>query len=152
MQTHVVAKTLVFDTAGRVLVLVRSLDDRHRPGGYDLPGGKVEAGEDYLAGAMREAEEEAGLSLTAANMQLIFAAARTDYRQNVGGNINIVWLGYAAVLPVDVPIRLSHEHASYEWLPVAEAEAKAQGTSAAAFLAYIRTNDLYPELAGEPAA
>ena len=48
MQTHIVAKTLVFNERGELLLIRRSTTDSHRPGEPDLPGGQVEAGEEIL--------------------------------------------------------------------------------------------------------
>lgn len=46
---------VVFDPDGRVLLI------RHRKGEWVFPKGHVDAGEDHLATAVREVEEEAGL-------------------------------------------------------------------------------------------
>ncbi len=63
MQTRTIAKVLVLNDEGQLLVLRRSLNDLHRPGGYDFPGGDIEADESIEDGVVREAHEEAGLQL-----------------------------------------------------------------------------------------
>jgi 8-oxo-dGTP diphosphatase len=56
---HVVAGAL-FDAAGRVLVAQRP-DGKHMAGGWEFPGGKLEAGEDRWHGLQRELREELGV-------------------------------------------------------------------------------------------
>ena len=58
---HVVAAALI-DAAGRVLIAQRPMD-RHMAGGWEFPGGKLEPGEDRLAGLARELQEELGISI-----------------------------------------------------------------------------------------
>jgi 8-oxo-dGTP diphosphatase len=52
----------VIEHAGQVLLLQRPADD-FRGGTWELPSGKVEAGEDLLAALHREVTEETGLSI-----------------------------------------------------------------------------------------
>ena len=61
---HVVAGAL-FDADGRVLIAQRP-DGKHMAGGWEFPGGKLEAGEQPLAGLKRELREELGVETLAA--------------------------------------------------------------------------------------
>jgi len=45
---------------GKALLLKRRLNDEHKPGTWDIPGGRLEAGEDPISGLRREVKEEAG--------------------------------------------------------------------------------------------
>ena len=45
----------------KVLILKRSPDDVHKPGIWEIPGGRLELGEDPRIGLKREIEEETGL-------------------------------------------------------------------------------------------
>lgn len=56
-------KALVRDEAGRFLILRRSLQSRLFGGQWDLPGGKVDPGEPFDAGLIREIAEETGLEI-----------------------------------------------------------------------------------------
>ena len=58
---HVVAAT-VFDDAGRVLIAQRP-PGKHLAGGWEFPGGKLEPGEERLAGLARELREEIGITI-----------------------------------------------------------------------------------------
>lgn len=61
---HVVAGAL-FDSAGRVLIAQRPAG-KHMAGGWEFPGGKLDAGEEPLAGLKRELREELGVEVHAA--------------------------------------------------------------------------------------
>ncbi len=56
---HVVAAA-VLDGAGRVLIAQRP-PGKHLAGGWEFPGGKLEPGEERLAGIARELREEIGI-------------------------------------------------------------------------------------------
>jgi mutator protein MutT len=58
---HVVAAALI-DAADRVLLAQRPAG-KHLAGGWEFPGGKLELGEDRLAGLARELREELGVTL-----------------------------------------------------------------------------------------
>jgi mutator protein MutT len=59
---HVVAAALI-DAAGRVLIAQR-LPGTHLAGGWEFPGGKLQPGEERLAGLARELREELGISIS----------------------------------------------------------------------------------------
>jgi 8-oxo-dGTP diphosphatase len=58
---HVVAGAL-FDEQGRILIAQRP-PGKHMEGGWEFPGGKVEAGEQPLDGLKRELREEIGVEV-----------------------------------------------------------------------------------------
>ena len=62
----VVVHTLVFDDAGRLLLLRRA-NTGFMDGRYALPGGHVQAGESVTAAAIRECREEAGIEVQELN-------------------------------------------------------------------------------------
>ena len=57
---HVVAAAVI-DAAGRVLIAQRP-SGKHLAGGWEFPGGKLEPGEEPVAGLARELKEELGIS------------------------------------------------------------------------------------------
>ena len=61
--TDVVAKVIIFNEDGKVLVLRRGETAPKYPGFWDLPGGHVQEGENVKEGAKREVKEEVGLSV-----------------------------------------------------------------------------------------
>ena len=56
-------KVVVRDVSGRCLLLKRSLRSKGNPGKWDLPGGKVDPGENFTQGILREVAEETGLTI-----------------------------------------------------------------------------------------
>jgi mutator protein MutT len=66
---HVVAAA-VFDATGRVLIAQRPRG-KHLAGGWEFPGGKLEPGEERLAGLARELREELGIRIEAPARPLI---------------------------------------------------------------------------------
>jgi 8-oxo-dGTP diphosphatase len=58
---HVVAAALI-DAAGRVLIAQRP-EGKHLAGGWEFPGGKLEAGEGRRSGLARELREELGIDI-----------------------------------------------------------------------------------------
>jgi 8-oxo-dGTP diphosphatase len=142
METVVVAKTLVFNEQKQLLLLVRSDDDMHRAGGFDLPGGQVEDGEEITAGAIREAKEEAGLTLDFANMQLVYSLTRLGGHN--GHRSNIVRLFFITQV-AESEVTLSHEHQSYDWYTLDEARATTNHLVHHEVLDYICKNTIAAE-------
>jgi mutator protein MutT len=66
---HVVAAAVI-DAAGRVLIAQRPAG-KHMAGGWEFPGGKLEPGEERLAGLARELREELGLTIAGTPRPLI---------------------------------------------------------------------------------
>lgn len=146
MQTHVVAKTAIFNDEGRVLVLCRSVNDPHRPGGSDFPGGKVDDGEEFVIGAIREMQEEAGLQLEPNDLELVYSYTKNGYNSEFKMDINFVWLGFVAKLPAKQTVTLSFEHDSYEWLTIDEALKNADGASLTKFFEHLKTYGIATDL------
>jgi 8-oxo-dGTP diphosphatase len=113
--TRIIAKTAVFNTDGKILVLTRSKTDRRRPGGLDFPGGKIDSGEDILAGAVREIQEEAGFGVDSNDLTVLFA------NTSVPDDEGIIVTRIFCAAKVDNPkITLSFEHESYKWVSLDE--------------------------------
>ena len=103
-----VARVIVLDREGRVLVLRRSKTAPTRALAWDLPGGLLEPGEDPATGAIRELEEEAGIKL--GNVEFYQASPK-----NLGANV----LGTRTlfVARTEQPdVVLSYEHDQYKWI------------------------------------
>jgi 8-oxo-dGTP pyrophosphatase MutT (NUDIX family)/vacuolar-type H+-ATPase subunit E/Vma4 len=58
-----VASCIVFDNKDRILIIKRSKTDDWKPGWWDIPGGHMEEGEIPVEGAIRETDEESGLTV-----------------------------------------------------------------------------------------
>jgi 8-oxo-dGTP pyrophosphatase MutT (NUDIX family) len=74
--TKYVAKVIIFDESGDVLLLKRKKNQKY-PEQWDLPGGHLTQGEDWIPGATREVKEETNLSID--NLEKVFESGRTTY-------------------------------------------------------------------------
>lgn len=68
---HRFSDVALFDVFGRLLVQERGDDALHDPGRWGYPGGDLEEGEDFLAAAVRELEEETGLQVAPGQLESI---------------------------------------------------------------------------------
>jgi 8-oxo-dGTP diphosphatase len=148
MQTHVVAKSLVFNKDHQVLLLRRASHDAYRPGGIDLPGGKVEEGEEIATGALREVLEETGLTIDPATMQLVYSLTKAGDNTSAREAANIVRLFFICQTDgSDVKVN-PEEHDTFYWYPIQEAVEKTDHPIHKELLAYIQKHNLVPEAWG----
>ncbi len=117
MRIITVAKTIVMNPDGQILLLRRSATDADRPGEQDYPGGWPESGETPEQGAVREALEEAGLSLDTSKLLLIFTGT-TAYPDT---NKSVNRFLFFTKLDSQQDVVLSHEHDAYQWVKPEEA-------------------------------
>jgi 8-oxo-dGTP diphosphatase len=110
MRTKLIAKAVVFNTAGKVLLLRRSQTDEQRPGEWDFPGGGIEDGEEIIAGVCREILEESGIIVPMTDIKLFYTAT-TDYH-----DVNAVRLVFYTHLKQDADVTLSFEHDDFKWV------------------------------------
>ncbi len=138
MKIQNVAKTIVRDTAGHVLLLRRSAADNIRAGEWDFPGGGVEAGEDIAVGAVREVMEEVGLDFQPGDLRLIYAATKSSS----AGDASVNRFVYTAVMSSDQTVKLSHEHSAYQWFTIDDALREFSHPVYTEALRYARDNNL----------
>lgn len=84
---HLVVHVWIRNREGKYLISQRSADRPTFPLYWECVGGSVVAGEDSLAGAIREAKEEVGVDLREANGRVVFSKMRRDF-----GDMVDVWL------------------------------------------------------------
>jgi ADP-ribose pyrophosphatase YjhB (NUDIX family) len=106
-----VAKCVIRNTAGDILLLRRSATDPRRPGEWDFPGVWVEEGEDAKAGASRETKEEAGLDIKPEDLRLLYTATQ-EYEDTDERVTRFLFAGTAATSEVT----LSFEHDGFKWV------------------------------------
>lgn len=107
--TKVVAKAVIQNPEGKVLLLRRNSDDYYRPGGWDLPGGSVDDGEDCVAAMLREIREETGLKLGFRDVHLVHT------QMGVRDGEVTCYLNFIGFTDRS-EVRLSREHDEYHWL------------------------------------
>lgn len=102
---------------GRYLVLTSSLwpGNPRRSQQPDLPGGTIEPHESIEEGLLREAREEAGLTMRAEDLQLGYCYT---YLKDDGESSS--FLLFVSEISGDETITLSWEHESYRWMTARE--------------------------------
>ncbi|WP_329240710.1 NUDIX domain-containing protein [Actinoallomurus sp. NBC_01490] len=90
-------KGVVIDPVGRVLLLRNERDE------WELPGGKLELGEDPAACVAREIEEEASWPVTV-------QAILDSWLYHIAEDVDVLIVTYGCRLDTDRPPVLSHEH------------------------------------------
>jgi len=104
-------KAVLFDPQNRCLLLRRSPANRRFAGCWEWPGGKLDPGEDFVAGLRREVREEAGLAI-----ELTALAGATQFEMPMA---HVILLCLEA-RPQGTAVRLSEEHDDFAWVPLSE--------------------------------
>lgn len=100
---------------GKVLLLVRSMDDETRPGDWDLPGGGIEAADISLVhGIVREITEETGIVISPDALHEI---TMSDFIQDFTPFERHVFWCASPHGNVQIDTR---EHSSFKWVPANE--------------------------------
>lgn len=98
---------------GKVLLLHRTGDQGYNPDKWELPGGKIEFGEDLNAAIEKEVLEETGL-LVKITSPSAFVEAKTNV---IGKYKGIFYLEIVSrVKIISGTIRISPEHSEYRWI------------------------------------
>ncbi|MBN2566687.1 NUDIX domain-containing protein [Candidatus Woesearchaeota archaeon] len=116
MLARIAVKAFIVDPNERVLLVRRSPHDVQKPGIWELPGGRLEPGEDPRAGLVREAEEETGLRIAVKDILNVQHFVRED------GQTITMLLFWAR--PLGGTVKLSDEHTEHAWVPVGRSKEK----------------------------
>jgi 8-oxo-dGTP diphosphatase len=112
--THRVAVAAYVFRDDKLLLLRRA----NPPQTFAPPGGRLEVGEDPLAGLHREVAEESGLAID------IIAVAHTWFGRVTANDEPLLCINYLATSNSGAP-RLSHEHTEWAWVTRADIESGA---------------------------
>ena len=99
-------KVIVRDEKGRCLLLKRSMSSKGNPGKWDLPGGKVDAGENLEQGLLREVAEETGLTIS---LQRVLGAAQSESPTR-----RVAYLVFEGTVKSG-EVHISPEHEGFTW-------------------------------------
>ena len=92
---------------GKLLIIKRRSNDVHKPGQWDIPGGRLGEGENPFEGIRRETKEEVGIDISIVAPLDIHHFSRDD-----GQRITMIIF---ACTPMDTNVKLSEEHTEYRW-------------------------------------
>lgn len=110
MKRKILAKSILVNEAGDILVLRRSPYDENNPGRVDFPGGGVEPNESYIATAVREIKEETGIAISESELKLAYAFTMFDEKEGLLIT-RFLFVGH----PAATEVTLSPEHDAYWW-------------------------------------
>lgn len=98
---------------GKLLIIRRSKNDTHNPGLWEVPGGKLDIGQDLTHSIEREVLEETGL-LAEPTHGLAFVESRV---LGEGKYLGLPYIGIFNITRlVGGKILLSSEHSAYKWV------------------------------------
>ncbi len=102
---------------GRVLVLKRSQKENFLPDFFELPGGKINFGENPIDALVREIKEETNLDIKVVCPYSVFSYVSSDNQRHT------VDIQFIAMIKSDVKnLKLSSEHDLYRWIKKEELE------------------------------
>ena len=107
-------KAFIVDNEGQLLIVKRADDDPHRPGMWEIPGGRLNPGEDPSLGLRREVKEETNLLVEVLDPLAVSHFAREDKQ--------IVTLITFVCKPISGKVKISEEHSDYKWVDVKAAQ------------------------------
>lgn len=108
---------------GKVLLLHNERDE------WELPGGKIERGEDPIDTVAREITEESGWPVTVGPIL-------DSWQYHIRDGVDVIIITYGCFVNTDAPPRVSHEHKEAGLFTLAEAEGL---NMPAGYLSSIRT-------------
>ena len=104
-------RLILFDQHGHILILKRSPQSNTNPGKWELPGGKIDAGEAFDDALKREIQEETGFTVA------IHTAAGTAMQETDEYRVvNLVMVGTI----LSGGLSISKEHSEYRWAGLPE--------------------------------
>jgi 8-oxo-dGTP diphosphatase len=109
MENHfgVAIKAIIKNQEEKYLVLFKSEIEDINPNEIDIPGGRLEFGEDIEEGLKREIREEIGLIISIEKPSRVWSLLKDD--------LHLVGITFLATY-VEGSINLSNEHNSYRWV------------------------------------
>ena len=105
---RVSVKSFIIDENNKLLILKRDPNDVHKPSAWELPGGRLDLGEDPAEGIRRETKEETGLDVQVLNPLSIKHFTREDGQ--------VITMIIFLCKPFSKSIILSKEHIEYDWM------------------------------------
>lgn len=139
----IAVRGIVFDPAGRVLLLRRAATSRHFPGEWEFPGGKLDAGETLDQAVCREVREETRLETAVTGL---LGATEVEVPE-----VRVASL-FFSLRPIAGSLRLSSEHDQSSWVKPAEMTAYQLAPTVRDFAAQLASIRAAPRKQTDPPA
>lgn len=121
---HIGIKALIVNEANKVLLLqVNTANFKHgdKTVYWDIPGGRVQAGQTVAETLAREVEEEIGTSIASQPEFFTAVVSNIEIPLSATESVGLVLMVYKLSIPKDSRIILSEEHTAFEWVEKPEA-------------------------------
>lgn len=135
-------KALIENSEGELLLLLADVTthSKNTEPYWDIPGGRIEAGDSLVGTLQREIEEETGITeLNIAPQQLTTVLSNHETPLDNGKTAGLVLVVYRVAIETDVKIILSDEHERYEWVNKSEAAKRLRNKYPASFTEIIES-------------
>ena len=106
-------------TENKFLLLIRNIDDKSRPGDFDIPGGSLKDGELHEEALKREVAEETALDIYDINPVVI------NSKYDKSENKYFIYVGYSATAKTTKVKINPKEHSGFSWMTLEEFRNKA---------------------------
>lgn len=109
------AKAFIVDK-NRLLIVKRSNYTIMKPGIWEIPGGRLNPGEDMIQGLKRETKEETNIDI-----EVVRAISMRDFIRDDDQTIKLTIF---LCRPLNKEVKLSNEHTEFEWIDIDKAKEK----------------------------
>ncbi len=113
---RIAVKSFIVNKKNELLIIKRRSNDIQKPNAWEIPGGRLEPGENPYSGIKRETKEEIGLDI-----KVLYPLNIKHFIRNDKQTITMIIFICKAIKS---QIILSEEHQDYEWVHINEAKEK----------------------------
>jgi 8-oxo-dGTP pyrophosphatase MutT (NUDIX family) len=117
---HVGVKAALITNASEKVLLLKTIPLPNAEPHWDIPGGRIQEGQDSETTLHREVQEETGISVI--SPPVFYAAVISNIQIPVAaiGKVGLLLMVYTVTVQEAVKITLSPEHTAYEWTGATE--------------------------------